>query len=324
MGCYHPLKGYLRQDKHGKKFTMSSPRSGAEYTPQTVACGQCVGCRLDRSRTWAIRCMHEASLYSENCFITLTYSPEHLPDNGSLDYDHFQKFMKRLRFSNIGIDTIVDDNGAEQRPIRFYMAGEYGGERGRPHFHACIFNFDFKDKKPWKRSPSGEILYRSAELEELWPYGFSSVGSVNFKSAAYVARYIMKKVTGNAAAAAYETVDADGVVDYRVPEFNKMSLKPGIGARWFDKYSSDVFPHDYVVVNGKKCKPPRYYDNLYLKQTGFYFEHFDKIVSSAVDEIAFARHELALLNRLDNTPERLKVKETIAYAKLSKLKRTLI
>jgi len=323
MGCYHPMHGYMRQDQSGRKFTMSSPRSGADYTPQSVPCGQCVGCRLDRSRSWAIRCMHEASLYEDNCFITLTYAPEHLPKNNSLDYSHYQKFMKRLikRFSSADITRQGDS--ACYRNIRFYMAGEYGGLRGRPHYHACIFNFDFPDKKEWMKSPSGEMLYRSKALEELWPFGFSSIGEVNFKSAAYVARYIMKKITGNAAAAAYETVDNDGVVDYRVPEFNNMSRRPGIGSAWIERYASDVYPHDYVVVDGKKCRPPRYYDNKFIQASGHFSEHYETFVSAAMDEVKFARDALVLLNRDDNTTSRLQVKESIAISRLHRLKRTL-
>lgn len=313
------MHGFICQDG---KWRMYAKPIDIKHS-QSVPCGQCVGCRLDRSRAWAIRCMHEAKLYSSNCFITLTYAPEHLPANGSLVYDHFQKFMKRLRFKYIGIDSIVDDNGCTQYPIRFYMAGEYGGQKGRPHYHACLFNFDFKDKYPWMKSPSGEMLYRSAELEELWPFGFSSIGEVNFKSAAYVARYIMKKVTGDAAHSHYETVDEYGVVDRLVPEFNKMSLKPGIGARFFQKYASDILPRDYVILNERKVKVPRYYDNLFTKMTGFYSEDYGKFLSVAMDEVKFAREQLAMLNRSDNSQSRLNVKEIVAKEKLSRLKRKL-
>jgi hypothetical protein len=193
------------------------------------------------------------------------------------------------------------------------MAGEYGENFGRPHFHACIFGFDFHDKKLWKRSPSGSMLYRSSDLEILWPFGYSSIGDVNFESAAYVARYIMKKVTGHNAKDHYKEINPDtGEITTRKPEFNKMSLKPGIGYEWYKKYKTDVYPHDYVIIKGKKVKPPKFYDKKY--KTDYPFEF---------DEILYKREINGKLNSEDNTLERLLVKETVQNAKLQKLKRNL-
>jgi hypothetical protein len=193
------------------------------------------------------------------------------------------------------------------------MAGEYGENFGRPHFHACIFGHDFHDKELWSRSPSGSMLYRSKDLELLWPFGYSSIGDVNFESAAYVARYIMKKITGKEAEYHYKYCDLEtGELIEKIPEFNKMSLKPGIGQEWYKRYKSDVYPHDYVVIRGKKVKPPKYYDKLYSRE--FPYE---------MDEIKYQRENSAKLNYLDNTLDRLAVKETIAKVRLDKLKRKL-
>lgn len=317
-------------------FRRVSFKEDAEHTVQiSLPCGQCVGCRLERSRQWAIRCMHEASLYKKNCFITLTYNNDFVPKDGSLNYDHFQAFMKRFRKNYQGNDLVVrydkDGNPYDTYPIRFYMAGEYGENFGRPHFHACIFNFDFDDKKYLKKTETGSILYESQKLQDLWtdpdtgkPIGFVSVGEVNFESAAYVARYIMKKVSkklipddyGNLIDVSwhhYLKVDSEtGELIVVKPEFNKMSLKPGIGQDWLDKYMSDVYPHDHVIVRGKKCKPPRFYDNKYKKLFPFEF-----------DELQFARETEGRSRYLDNTPERLAVKEQCAQARLSRLKRTI-
>ena len=196
MPCYHPLKGYKSKErnKSGKRSIVFNIKEGLYDQHVTVPCGQCIGCRLERSRQWAIRCSHEAQMHEKNCFITLTFSDEHLPEDRSVDVRHFQLFMKRLR-------KRYGDG------IRFFHCGEYGDHFGRPHYHACIFNHDFEDKKIWKQSGSGEIIYRSASLEELWPYGYSSVGEVTFESAAYVARYITKKVTGDPAQEHYEYID---------------------------------------------------------------------------------------------------------------------
>jgi len=298
MPCYHPISAYQCADG---SIVFQERRWFNTVKTLSLPCGQCIGCRLERSRQWAMRCMHEAQLHENNCFITLTYDNTHLPSDGSLHYKDFQLFIKRLRkkFGNTR--------------IRYYMAGEYGENFGRPHFHACIFGHDFHDKKLWKRSPSGSMLYRSEDLELLWPFGYSSIGDVNFESAAYVARYIMKKVTGQNAKEHYKQTDQEtGEITKRKPEFNKMSLKPGIGYDWYKKYKTDVYPHDYVIINGKKVKPPKFYDKKY--KSDYPYEY---------DEILYKREINGKLNSEDNTPERLVVKEIVQKAKLQKLKRNL-
>lgn len=299
MACFKPLKAYQCFDK---SIVFTEARKYDIVRSLELPCGQCVGCRLERSRQWAIRCMHEASLYKDNCFITLTYDEEHLPEDYSLHYDDFQRFMKRVRKKYTG------------KKIRFYMAGEYGENFGRPHFHACIFNLDFEDKYLWQKTESGSKIYRSKTLEELWPFGYSSIGEVNFQSAAYVARYIMKKVTGDMADQHYEEVNfTTGEIIQRKPEFNKMSLKPGIGYGWYEKFKDDVYPHDYVIVNGKKCKPPKFYDKKYADDYPYEF-----------DQLQWDREKSAKAQVFDNTPERLLVKEEVLKAKLSRLKRKLV
>ena len=143
MACFKPLKAYQCFDK---SIVFTEARKHDIVRSLELPCGQCVGCRLERSRQWAIRCMHEASLYKDNCYITLTYDEEHLPEDYSLHYDDFQRFMKRVRKRYTG------------KKIRFYMAGEYGENFGRPHFHACIFNLDFEDKYLWQKTESGSKI----------------------------------------------------------------------------------------------------------------------------------------------------------------------
>nr|QJB20072.1 MAG: replication initiator protein [Microvirus sp.] len=201
MACYKPIEAYRPSSSSSKKLVFSyNPATCASNVPILLPCGQCTGCKLQRSLSWAIRCVHESKLHAENCFITLTYDPKkvppaeagELPADTSLNYRHFQLFMKRLR------------KRFPEKNIRFYMCGEYGENFGRAHFHACIFGLDFPDKTKWKKGKGDNItLYRSKILEELWTYGFSSVGTVTFESAAYVARYITKKITGEAAESHY-------------------------------------------------------------------------------------------------------------------------
>lgn len=207
-----------------------------------IPCGQCIGCRLERSRNWAVRCVHEASLYKENCFLTLTYDDLHLPSKGSLVKKDLQDFWKRLR------------KAIEPNKLRYFACGEYGEQFQRPHYHACVFGYFPSDAKLYTIR-FGSRLFISPLIGRLWPFGFHTIGDVTFDSAAYVARYVLKKVNGDNAANYY---------DGRESEYVVMSRRPGIAKDWILKYYNDVYPNDYIVVRDKiKCKPPRYYDNIY-------------------------------------------------------------
>lgn len=230
-------------------------------------------------------------MHERNAFITLTYSPENLPADGSLNYRTFQLFMKRLR------------KHFAPAPVRFYMCGEYGDDLARPHYHACLFGVDFPDKTLWQTTPAGSKIYRSETLEALWPLGFSSIGDVTFESAAYVARYILKKINGDAGPAHYGSIR---------PEFTCMSRMPGLGSSWFAKYLSDVYPHDRVVVRGKQTRPPRYYDILLKAQN-----------PELLEELKFGRETTGRAHIEDNTDERLADREAVAKAGASLFSRKL-
>lgn len=263
----------------------------------SLPCGQCIECRLNRSRKWAMRCMHEASVHEANCFVTLTYRDDCVPHRGQLVYADYQKFMRRVR-KQLG-------------PVSFYMCGEYGEKTWRPHFHACLFGLDFPDKLYYKSNANGDKLYSSDILNRLWPYGYAIVGDVTFQSAAYVARYCVQKVTGQAAESHYARVDAEGVYQL-VPEFNRMSLKPGIGKRFLELWKTDIYPHDYVIVNGVKCPPPRYYDKILKREDGDVFE-----------DIVMDRERRARLRYEDEKPDRLAAREAVMQARASLLVRGL-
>jgi len=323
MACYHPLDAW--RSPSGQVLLAYNARYCHSRNPDfKLPCGRCIGCRLDLSRKWAVRCMHEAQMHKDNCFITLTYDDAKLPErpdgvppaNVSLYYEDFQLFMKRLRKRFTG------------KTIRFYMCGEYGENFHRPHFHACIFGLDFPDREFFARTASKSIIYRSKILEELWPYGFSSIGNFNYQSAAYVARYCLKKIVGNGGYDKHNNYihpdDHYAVVDpltgeilyWKTPEFNKMSRRPGIGGTWFDKFETDVFPHDHVIVNSKPVSVPRYYDTLFTRRSTDNLVDMETVIKPA-------RLKKAILSLDDNTPERLLVKEQVAKANLLRLKRKL-
>ncbi|AXH77429.1 MAG: replication initiator protein [Microviridae sp.] len=301
MACFNPLVAYRAKMPNAVtgKFSMvfNSRDAACPDDPLKLPCGQCIGCRLERSRQWAIRCVHEASLYERNCFITLTFAPEFLPKSGSLSKRDFQLFMKRLR-KRFGAGA------------RYFMCGEYGELNRRPHYHACLFNFDFPDRELW--SVRGDVrLYVSRSLSELWPFGFSTIGDVTFDSAAYVARYITKKITGDMASSHYERVDpVSGEVNDLLPEFTTMSRRPGIGRGWFDRFRSDVFPHDRVVLDGRELRPPKYYDRI-----------FDVDFPGVMEDVKEARVKGMKAAAKDFTFERLRTREQHQFLMFDKLKR---
>lgn len=289
MPCFHPIDAY--QDG-SRRVSFGKVVRGDVYRTLRLPCGQCIGCRLRRSAQWAVRCVHESRMHAWSSYVTLTYNEESVPYDGSLTHRDFQLFMKRLR-KRCG-------------DVRYYMCGEYGEENGRPHFHAIIFGYFFRDRRYFKTSDSGCAVYTSKELDSLWPHGFASVGDVTFESAAYVARYVMKKINGPLAFEHYKRVTPDGEVIWLKPEYTHMSLKPGIGSTWFAKYGGQVFPRDEVVVNARKMPPPRYYDQL-----------LDRIDPEEVEYIKIARENRALQFVDDNTIERLAVREAVAAAGMS-------
>nr|QJB18895.1 MAG: replication initiator protein [Microvirus sp.] len=289
MACTSPKRAFRTSDG-----AIVFSERGDVTAAMELPCRQCINCRLDRSRTWSVRCMHEAQMHKENCFITLTYDPQHYQPG--LHYRHFQLFMKRLRKH-------------AKKPIRFYMCGEYGEKNGRPHFHACLFGWSPPDKKIFKALPSGSTLFTSATLESLWTFGFASVGELTLESAAYVARYVMKKVTGPGADSHYWSLNPNtGELVQIEPEFNKMSLKPGIGKPFYDRYKSDIYPDGTCVVNGIKMKPPSYYEHLYKNEDPFAYE-----------ELSFKRSKKT--KREDQTPDRREAKHRVTRARLSHKKR---
>lgn len=307
MACYKPLTAYYGKQKNpsGKNSIVFNPREAEQPDdPLELPCGQCIGCRLERSRQWAIRCIHEAQLHDENIFITLTFSPEELEKREnpwSLRKKDFQDFMKRLR----------KHFGAKK--IRYFHCGEYGEKYGRPHYHAILFGCDFPDKQ-LHRVVNGHRLYVSPTLEKLWPFGYSSIGTVTFESAAYVARYIMKKVTGDDAETHYALVDGDTgeIVGSKIPEYTTMSRRPGIAADWFEKYVDDLYPSDYITVRGKKMRVPKFYDRL-MEATRPY----------EMDDIKLERKETAKQHAENNTIERLATREKVQQLRLKKLPRNL-
>ncbi len=236
MPCYHPTEINLRrlnpdEDSHFKYQDLG---------PQVVPCGSCIGCRAEQGRQWAVRMMHEARMHQSSWFVTLTYNDERIPEDGTLFPKDLSGFVKSLRKE-------------QESPLSFFGCGEYGERTQRPHYHAVLFGVEFLDKYRCTGF-DGRSYWRSQTLESVWGRGNCEFGAVTMASASYVAGYVRKKVK----AKHYSRVSPDGVL--LEPEFSRMSLRPPVGQRWIKKHWEDVYPRDYVVVDGVEAKPPRYYD----------------------------------------------------------------
>ena len=327
----------------GEKKDVDLPLLDGTLLPRTrrslhFRCRRCLGCRKDLSEQWALRCMHESVFHDKSSFLTLTYRPSCLPRNSSLVLSDVQKFIRALR-----------DRGHK---FRYFLTGEYGSLSGRPHYHALIFGEDFLDQGRTlikHNDKTGVSLYKSDYLADVWRLGFVSIGDLTFKSAAYCARYSMKKLplgepdaddkygllykvpkkgyrldgdkllSSKSSSIPFNVQKKDSrlkKVFKRKPEFQIMSLKPGIGYEWFKKYHSDVFPSDFVVFEGKKYLVPDYYFDLYK----LWFPEKAKLVMSN-REINFDK--LLDKKRFESTPERLAVKEEVFNSRFSELKRSL-
>ena len=236
-------------------------------------CGICLGCSRDRSKDWALRCSHEMQYHKSNCFITLTYNDDNIPENGNLIYSDFQKFMKRLRIYLDRHPEYSSQIDGYDGSLSYFVAGEYGHESylgrpfGRPHFHAILFGIDFPDKYRFSKSGRGFWQCRSEILEKLWDFGFSSVGEdANYGTAMYTAKYITKDMFIEKYVGQLENY-------YHVNRpMIHVSGKYAIGKQWLTEYWLDIVKQlqtdcvddiniDTTIIDsrGRRHRCPRYY-----------------------------------------------------------------
>ncbi len=273
MPCYHPTEVPI------KRKSLYTDRMLKDL--QVVPCGHCIGCRTEQSRQWAVRMMHEARLHDSNVFVTLTYSDQELPKNAEVISNHLSGFIKSLRKT-------------QERRISFFGCGEYGERTARPHYHALLFGVDFLDRHSGHDSSRPDVWHSKA-LEDTWGRGICEGGNVTMASASYVAGYIRKKCKRKDYARANPLTG-----ELIAPEFARMSLRPAIGKRWIEKNWRDVYPRDFVVVDGFEAKPPRYYDKW-----------MDKYFPAIMDNVRQKRYD----DSIERTQYQLAAGEAIAISR---------
>lgn len=332
MPCYHPIfaiettPGFPSPDL----IDFSRPRQ-IEFChcPEDVEkarrqgrllllpCRHCVGCRLSKSREWANRVVMEQLYHEDSWFLTLTYDDEHLPRSfpvdkatgeilsihSSLVKSDLQKFMKRLRFNS-------------KQHIRFYAAGEYGSTTYRPHYHLLLFGLKLDDLEVIRRSPLGDEYYISQLISKCWDKGFHILGKVTWQSAAYVARYTMKKATHGYDPRYY---DAAGIE----PEFQVMSNRPGLARQYYEDHP-DLFKYQSFNVStpqgGRKMYPSDYFRRLY--HDGHERELFERSLETR-KSLEVEQHLKMMLTDLDFC-DILKLEEEKQIRKLVHLQRNEI
>lgn len=312
---------------------------------RAIPCGQCIGCRLEYSRNWANRCSLEMRQHEKNSFITLTYNEENIPRNPAVDgkavdpltgevsyvfsdtdevatlkKEDLTNFFKALRRKLNEIPKESDEE--EQRyykkgddnfkSFRYFASGEYG-DGGRPHYHILLFGWSPDDLVSYKKSELGFDYYTSEVLNEIWKKGYVVIAEASWETAAYVARYVMKKAKGKDA----KIYEENNVI----PEFCTMSRNPGIGKMWYDnnKKCYATFSNKVLPSKGKKrtFNRIRYFDKQFEEEFPFDYETLkEKSNNFQRDKI-----KLQLMNTSLDYQEQLEVEEEIQTMKTQILSR---
>lgn len=303
MACYNPIRAYrgpINPDtgRNTLLWNKPKPENGVEAKEWLIPCGKCIGCRKMQADNWAIRCVHESKMHKENCFVTLTYAPEHVPENKSLDRNAFLSFLKNVKNQNPG------------KRIRYLYCGEYT-KKGIPHYHALLFGHSFPDQKLLTKRKSHSVsynIYTSEQCTNAWQNkGFITIGEINIHTASYVGKYCFKK----SVRAKY--------LNGKLQPYANMSRRPGIGSTWYEKFKGDVYPSDECrTIDGGCLRPPRYYDEKLRKEDPETYKKIKYKREKAGKSLTPLKVGSKTILVSDNDSVRLSVKEFCAMAKRPK------
>lgn len=307
MACFYPQEGYLVLDDGVKRWRRYVRHGDDVLEPMTVVCGNCIGCRMERSRRWTIRCQHEVLMCERqglpSSFVTLTIDDGHMPEHGEIEYRLCQLFHKRVR-KNSGV------------AYRHLTLSEYGGLTFRPHFHCVMMGLSFERGKPAGKGDSGEVCYESPQLAKLWPLGFSSFGNATARSIGYCTRHNFKDAMKYPPGFFEEEWldDETGEICKRRGPF--LTFSRGIGRSWYEQYGrTDCHNHDFMVLrDGQVVGPIPFYDDLLASTPDGECELL---------ELKARRRLKALEHPEDQTRERLAVREQVFKARIRNLMKGL-
>lgn len=273
MYCFKPFKKYPTQSEH-ESMTLEAINKKYPLGYMDVPCGNCLGCRVARSRMWTTRIMHELHGWPESGFLTLTYSDEKLPNMFTLKKKELQLFFKRFRKAY---------DKKYKKKIKYYASAEYGDRSERPHYHSILFGYGInsamKDGRLVRMYDSKFILYKvlTGLLVDAWSNGYVTLGGVTYDSARYVTQYIDKKYSG---------VLADKVYVKTNREIPFQRVSHGLGMPYFIKDSERISDQLYINERGYKVGLPKYYKDKFivekdrLEELGR--ENYKKLLDKAV------------------------------------------
>lgn len=299
---------------------------GNNYTYVKIPCKQCEGCAMDYAKEWTTRLLCETKSWEEknaqSWFLTLTYDDEHLPkydyiydqetdltywDDGT--WNSYLKKEDSIKFIRALRDKWRNDYNHDG--IRFFTAGEYGSKSQRAHFHIIIFNLPIKlENLKIHRVQNGEVLYTCDEIAKIWGKGFITLGTVNERSASYVAQYSLKKVKGKYAKQYY-------LQKGQTPEFVNMSLKPGIGRDYYDEYSEKIWEEAKILINKYLTKPPSYFEKIYEEEDPEAYKKLKKQRKTKAEE----KEKQMMLNSSNTLKEQYKINVENKLDKMKNRKR---
>ena len=286
MSCFYPRiafqAGFNENGKKNVKFArLRVDWSIKEYKLHygnsifLMPCGKCEGCKLEKARDWATRCVLESKYHDESCFLTLTYSDKDYPATLEEHKRNIDSFIDSLR--NVGLK------------IRYFGCSERGSHTKRLHFHVIIFGWCPDDLEVYSRGSHGDLLYTSKFLQKYWYKGFSIVGFMTFQSAGYVARYTTKKIGEN-------------------DSFIFMSNRPGIGFQYLKDNAELIVKYDAVYGDfgdSTSAPVPRYF-NRFLSE--WFPKEYEKLQARRIRNITLHDNN-ALINMRTGYLERLKQSE---------------
>jgi len=250
MPCTRPILAYSSPGETIQSVTTKTQYpNDLSYNLTRWTCGKCPDCKAAKARDWGIRIGHHAEHLEEqgipSSYVTLTYNEKSLPHGATLLPSDIVKTFKTLR--NDG------------KSFKYFQCGEYGEEFLRPHHHVIFLGEAFTSDRKLARTRHGRPIWSSDQLSRAWPHGNHEIETVNFAAGCYVAGYTTKKLHSQPIE---RTDPATGETWDVLPSYITMSK--GIGTDWFNKYSDDIYPHDFVQLNDEKtARPPTWYDHLH-------------------------------------------------------------